>query len=177
MSRIEPKPLAEIDGETADLLEIVRRRLGMIPNVMRTAAHSHPGITLLLQTFFALERSTLSPAFRELATIAVAAANGCAYCQAAHTALGSMIGVSDGELADAARGRSNDECTAVGLAFVRALVEKRGRVLPDEVRQVRERFSDAEVVDMIAIVGMHTFANYLNAVAQTEIDFPATAAA
>jgi alkylhydroperoxidase family enzyme len=42
-----------------------------------------------------------------------------------------------------------------------------------ELQRVREAgFSEAEIVEMIAHVGMNLFTNYFNNVAHTEVDFP-----
>ncbi len=42
-----------------------------------------------------------------------------------------------------------------------------------DVEAVREAgFSDAQIVEIVALVADTTFTNFLNNVAQTEIDFP-----
>ena len=48
-----------------------------------------------------------------------------------------------------------------------------GRVSDAELGQVRAvGFSDEEIVEIIAHVGINVFTNYFNLVAGTEVDFP-----
>ena len=57
--------------------------------------------------------------------------------------------------------------------FAAAVVRQRGRVSPEQVQAVRTAgYSDAQVLDILLAVALNTFTNYVNEVAQTEIDFP-----
>lgn len=173
MPRIAPKSMTDLPLDVMTLLAPIEQVLGMVPNVMRTAAHSAPGISLLAHTFYALEKSTLTPQFRELATIAIAGTHGCTYCKAAHTAIGARCGLTRESMELAARGAAANPRDDAGIHFILSLIHRRGRIDQAEFNAVRSAgYSDAQIIDMVAMVAMHTFTNYLNAVAQTEIDFP-----
>ena len=52
-------------------------------------------------------------------------------------------------------------------------MEKRGLVTDADVAAVREAGGgDAEIAEVVAHVGLNTFTNYFNTVADTTIDFP-----
>jgi len=77
------------------------------------------------------------------------------------------------ELADNLQGRSDDSHTQAALTFVKTVVENRGRLSDADLRAIRDAgFSEAEIVEMIAHVGMNIFTNYFNHIADTEVDFP-----
>jgi alkylhydroperoxidase family enzyme len=53
------------------------------------------------------------------------------------------------------------------------VVRERGHVSNEQVQAVRSAgYSDARFLDILLAVALNTFTNYVNEVAQTEIDFP-----
>lgn len=93
--------------------------------------------------------------------------SGCGTCAALHTALGASAGI-DAAAADAyRRGLSDDVREQALLAFTTKLVLDRGRncrLALDLVR--RAGAGDREVVEVAALVGLHTFANALDLLAR-----------
>jgi uncharacterized peroxidase-related enzyme len=159
-------------GETRRLLDTVQATLGVTPNMTRTMATSPAVLKGWLELNGALG-TTLTRGLNEQIAIAVAEANGCAYCLSAHTAIGGLVGVDDAELARSRRGESADPMTAGALAFARAVNAKRGAVDDDDVERVRAAgWDDADIAAIVAHVALNVFTNYFNLVAGTEIDFP-----
>lgn len=123
--------------------------------------------------FGAVASGTLRPAVREAIALAVAETNGCDYCLSAHAALGRGAGLSADAIASARRGESTDPKTAAILRFARTLVLERGRVSARGLEALRESgVSDAEALEVVSNVALNIFTNYVNLVADTEIDFP-----
>ncbi len=59
------------------------------------------------------------------------------------------------------------------MKFATQLIEQRGRVTERDVEMVREAgFTDEELVEIVAHVGMNTLTNYFNEAFKTEVDFP-----
>ncbi len=173
MPRINPINPQAAEGQARDLLDGARRKLGMVPNLFATLAHSPAALGAYLGFGEALGRASLSAKLREQIALTVAGVNGRDYCASAHTAIGGGLGLEADELADNLAGRSGDARTAAALDFVRAIVEKRGRVTDDDLAAVRDAgFGDAEIAEMVAAVALNVFTNYFNHVADTEVDFP-----
>ncbi len=103
--------------------------------------------------------------------MAVAAVNGCDYCLSAHTYIGvEMVKLSRDEAERARHGSSEDPKVAAALRFVVEVADKRGQVDDATLLAIRNAgYSDAEVV---ALVAENVLTNFLNNVAQTDIDFP-----
>lgn len=172
MPRIPTVDPATTPERSQELLDEIERAFGRTPNLARTLAHS----PVALQAWFGLSgalSSSLTPELREQISIAVAEANGCAYCLSAHTAVGRMVGLDEEELALAREGASRDARREAALQFALAVLEQRGDVSDEELERVRAAgFGDGEIAEIVAHVAMHVLTNYFNKVARTEIDFP-----
>ena len=105
--------------------------------------------------------------------LAVSEINQCPYCLSAFTAVGEAIGISAHELEQCRRAHSDDPKIDAALKFAKAIVKERGAVSDQDFALVREAgYSDEEVMEIVANVALITAANYINLVAQTEVDFP-----
>lgn len=172
MPRIEPLRVSEADGESKRLFESIQRDLGMVPNLLRTLGLSPAALGAYVSLTRALSRALEAP-LREQIALTVAGTNRCDYCASAHTALGTKAGLDAEELTANLRGDSADAKVRAALEFSRAIVEERGHVSNEQLSHVRSAgYSDAEIVEIVAVVALNLFTNYLNHVASTEVDFP-----
>lgn len=173
MSRISPVDPATAEGKLRDLFAGIQKGLGAVPNLYRVIARSPVALEGALALAGALARGRIRPRLREQIAIAVAQENACDYCLSAHTALGRGLRVSDADLALAREGRASDPQDDAALRFVQRVVERRGRVDDADLEAVRRAgFDDGQVVELVANTVLNVFTNYLNQVADTEIDFP-----
>lgn len=170
MERIVPVDPHTAQGRAKELLDAVKAKLGVVPNMTRAMAVSPAVLEAYLGMSGALAHGVLPPQVREQLALGVGQANGCDYC---HSALGRRAGLTEQAVLDSRRGRSADPKTDALLRFARTLVEERGRVTDADVAAVREAGGgDAEIAEVVAHVGLNTFTNYFNTVAATAIDFP-----
>lgn len=161
------------DTKAAAILGDVKKQLGATPNMFTTLAHSAAALGFYTGANAVLSTTKLSAQLREQIAVTVAGINGCDYCASAHTMLGKMRKVSDAELAMNLQGKSSDPATQAVLTFSRKVVETRGHVTPADMQNVRTAgFGDAEIVEIIALVGLNIFTNYFNIATGTEVDFP-----
>ena len=173
MTRLNAIDPDHAQGQAKTLLEGVRAKLGMTPNLMRTFANSPAVLSAYLGFSGALQAGALPAKLREQVALAVSEQNGCGYCLGAHTALGRAAGLSDETILDARRGQSTDRRAAAALRFVNRVVADRGRVDDAELAAVRAAgFDDGEIGELVAHVALTVFTNYFNHVAETEEDFP-----
>ncbi len=174
MPRIQPLDPQTATGKSKELLDGVASKFGGVPNVFKTLAHSPAALQFALSGGQALIGSVLSSKVRERIDLAVSEANGCDYCLAAHTQSAKAHRLTDDQILDARRGRSEDPKTAAILAFALALVEHRGRLTDDHFAAARSAgVTDAELTDIFAAVALITYTNYVNIGADVEVDFPA----
>jgi uncharacterized peroxidase-related enzyme len=155
------------------MLAAVKAKLGMVPNLFKTLAHSPAALQYYLSASEALASTSISGALREQIALATAGQNDCNYCASAHTLMGKGAGIAATELAANLRGQSDDAKTQAALTFATTIVAERGRVSDADLAHVRAAgYSDAEITEIVATVAANIFTNYFNHIADTVVDFP-----
>jgi len=173
MPRLTPVDPATASGEAKVLLDGVQKKLGMTPNIIRTIANAPAALKAYFGINEALAGGRFDAKTREAFALAVAGANACEYCASAHTALSKSLKVDDVEIDRRLDGHSSDPALDAALVFARAVVEKRGFVSDDDIAAVRAAgHDDGAIAEIVAHVVANIFTNYVNHVAETEIDFP-----
>lgn len=175
MARIDiPAAIGAATPASQSTLRQVEGMLGSVPNMFRLTAQSPAAVEAMASFFAAMGKSSLSPGLREQIALTVANVNGCTYCNSAHTHLGRAVAkLSDEELAAAREAHSADAKSAAALAFARKVAVRRGDVSEADLDAVRATgFSDADLVDIVAVVALNVFTNYINEAFKTDVDFP-----
>jgi len=179
MSRLNTFPSVDTaPAATQATLNAVGKALGVVPNLFRTVANSPAALKGYTGLSAASGEGTLSKQTLERIALAVAEMNGCGYCLSAHTYLARNVAkLDDVEISANRNGRSNDIKADAAVRFAVQVAQARGHVLDADLTAVKAAgFSDGEVVEIVLAVALNTFTNYLNEVAETEIDFPVVTA-
>jgi uncharacterized peroxidase-related enzyme len=171
-----PTP-ATIDAAPAasrPLLEAIKAQLGVVPNLFRLVSNSPAALEGYLGLFGALGKGALPAPTRERIALAVAEINGCNYCLSAHTYFGKNLAkLDDAEITANRSGASNDPKADAAVRFAAKIARERGHVSADDLRAVKlAGYDDAQVIEIVLHVALNTWTNYINEVAQTDIDFP-----
>jgi len=175
MPDISPIDLAQ-PGPAAGVINAVKAQIGSVPNIFATMAQSPAVLEGFLAFSGALGAGVLNASVREQIALTVAGENGCDYCASAHTMMAKAAGVSAEEAALNLTGMATDSKIEAILGFTQAVVRSRGLLPPGNPTLERVRHagvSEAELVEILAHIGLNLFTNYFNHVAKTEIDFPA----
>ncbi len=160
-------------GKAKELLDGVKKKLGVTPNLMRTMANSPAELEGYLNFSGALAGGSLSAKLREQIALTVGESNQCQYCVSAHTAIGKMVGLNEDDIEESRKSISNDPKTEAALRFAKKIVLARGELKDEEINLVRQAgYTDGEIAEIIGNVALNIFTNYFNHIAQTEIDFP-----
>lgn len=173
MQRMRAVDPAVAKGKAKELLDAVQKKYGAVPNSFKAMANSPAGLQGFLGLSGTLEDGVLPFETRYQIAIAVSEINGCAYCLSAFTAIGKGNGMKDQTLAMCRTAGSTDPKIDAILKFAAAIVRARGAVTPEDFQKVKSAgCSDEEIQEIVANVVLFTFANYMNLVIRTEIDFP-----
>lgn len=175
VSRITTPASIEAAPEASrPLLEAVKDRLGVVPNIFRLVANSPATLEGYLGLQAALSKGSLERATRERIGIAIAQLDGCSYCLSAHTFIGKTTEeLGDTEIIANRNGASHDPKANAAVGFAVKLVRNRGHVSSGDLEQVRSAgYSDSEIIEIIGHVAVNTFTNYVNEALGTTIDFP-----
>ena len=172
-TRIETLNPDTTTGKSKELFNAVQSKLGFIPNLIKVFGNS----PATLQTYLSLGELTasgnFSNKFREQLALAIAEENNCNYCLSAHTAIGKMNGLTDEQTEQNRQGFANDSKTQAALKFAQKVTRKRGQVSSKEIQDFKNAgHNDSDVLEIILNVVANTLTNYVNHIAETEIDFP-----
>jgi len=174
MSRLAIPTRDTAPADSRPLLDAVLKKFGIIPNLFRLAALSPTTLAGLLSLNEANSKS-LDAKTRSRIAIAVAQVNSCDYCLSAHTYIGINLAKITAE--DAAlnrKGASTDAKASAAVRFAARVAELRGKVSDDDVAAIKSAgYTDGQIIEIVGLVAENALTNFLNNVAQTDIDFPA----
>jgi uncharacterized peroxidase-related enzyme len=174
MTRIAPLNPTDASPAIAQTLAGVKAKLGLLPNLITTLAHSPGALNGYLALSGALADSLLDARQREIVALAIGQANACGYCLAAHTAIGKGAGLNAESIAAARRGEGNTSSDAALARFARVLTETRGNATDADYQAfLAGGFNPAQALDVVGLVALNTLTNYANHLAGTVVDFPA----
>lgn len=176
MSRIPVHTIDDARPASRPALQQMQARMGRLLNIHAEMAHS----PVVLATYAGMqaavaEHSTFDPWVREAIALAVAAVDGCDYCQSAHTLSGRRAGLSP-ELMMAIRAGSTtfDPKLVALLAVAREIAANVGEVSDQTWKQAQQAgWTDVELTELFAHVAVNLFTNYFNHYARTDLDIPA----
>ncbi len=165
---------AASSGRLKTLLDSLVARRGRVTHMVRVLANSSAATSAYFSFNANIANGVLSAELRERIAIAVAQANGCATCLAAHTEFGRKDGISDAELKLAREARSEDESITAALRFALSVMTTVGAVKDEELASIRAAgFGEAAIIEITATVFINMFTNAVNHLAQTTPDYPA----
>jgi uncharacterized peroxidase-related enzyme len=172
MPRLEVPTSQDQTSESQKLLMSVEARLGFVPNLHRLMSISPAVLSGALGLQEALS-NTLDARTRNAIALAVSEVNACSYCLSSHCYVASRLQHVPGEEVQLNRtGQSEDAKVAAAARFAAKVVDSRGHVSDVQVAAVRAAgFTDAQVLEIIALSVQFTLTNLINNVAGTDIDF------
>ncbi len=173
MSRLTQITDENASPKAAELFGAIKSKIGMVPNLYRVLGNEPSVLAATLGFGDALGQGTLDAATREAIALAVAGANTCDYCASAHTAISKGLKVDDAEISSRLNGKSADAKVQAILTFAVAVVEKRGFVSDEDLAAARNAgLTEGEIIETVGNVVANILTNYVNHIAQTDIDFP-----
>ena len=169
LSRLSRNQVPDSTGEIYD--RYVRQR-GNVPNMFRTVAHRPEIFETMIAHFEAiLTTGTLPTKLKELVIVRTSQLNACDYCLASHTAIGLKLGWSKEQLDNLAQFESREDFTAAEKAALR-LAEKMtldaNHFSDAEFSHLRSFYSEGEVVELMAAIGLFNYFNRFNNLLQME---------
>jgi AhpD family alkylhydroperoxidase len=173
MTMINVPTRDEVNAQNQAIFDQLKGKLGMVPNLYATLAHSENALGSYLA--FQNAKSSVIGKAREVVNLVVSEVNGCEYCLAAHTVIGGMVGFTPEQILEVRSGRASFDAKLDALAkLTRNIALNRGHA--DQM--LVEAFFAAgwtkeNLVDAIVAIGDKTVTNYLHATTRVPVDFPA----
>ncbi|TAY04521.1 carboxymuconolactone decarboxylase family protein [Rhizobium leguminosarum] len=173
MSRTVVLTPEQVPAESKQTLDTFTRNIGFTPNMMAAFAQSpiafNAWATLLGSLSKALDVKT-----RDSIGLAVSEVNGCNYCLTVHSFTAEhMAKLLADDIILAHKGHATDPKRDAAVQFARKVVETRGQVSDADLKEVQDvGYTDANIIEIIALVAMYSLTNFFNNVFDPEKDFP-----
>ena len=165
----------QVPVDSKPTLDAFTKNIGFSPNTFAQSPIAfNSWATLLGSLSKALDVKT-----RDSIGLAVSEVNGCNYCLTVHSFTAEhMAKLPADEIILARKGHASDPKRDAAIQFARRVIETRGKVSDDDLKAVRDAgYTDANVIEIVALVAMYSLTNFFNNVFDPEKDLPAVAPA
>lgn len=155
------------------ILEELEAEVGFVPNLAATMAGSPALLGAFTAARTAVRGGHLDGPERETIALAVSYENACSYCMAAHCTFAEMEGAPEPALEALRAGELPETAPRLAAlaAFARRLVRSRGFVPEDQVGEFLDAgFGRDELLEVVAVVGLTSLANWTHNLAGTPVD-------
>ncbi|HEY4202091.1 MAG TPA: peroxidase-related enzyme [Devosiaceae bacterium] len=162
-----------IPAESKPTLDAFTRNIGFTPNMMTAFAQSPIAFNAWATLLGSLSKS-LDVKTRDSIGLAVSEVNGCNYCLTVHSFTAEhMARLSADDIILARKGHATDARRDAAVQFARQVIETRGHVSDADFNAVRAAgYTEANVIEIIALVAMYALTNFFNNVFDHDKDFP-----
>jgi uncharacterized peroxidase-related enzyme len=171
MARVRSIPSAELPPDQAEIYERFAAAYGPFRNQVAVFAHVPAALRHLMPLLMELrEAATLPKRYLEIAIVVVSKLNECDYCVAHHKPFLAVEGLSPAGI-DRLLDADNAELDAVDrlvVAYARVAWETPNRIPPTLFAQLREHFSEAQIVELTLRITLCGFFNRFNDALQIE---------
>lgn len=174
MPRIEPRSL-EGTGELRPLIEASQERMGFVPNSMLILAHRPEILRGFRQFSEAINgpSATIDRQLRNLIAQIASRAAGCGYCMA-HTAnSGERSGISaekENALWEFETSPLYSGAERAALRVARGAAQVPNAVSDEDFVELRSHFTNAQVVEIVAVIALYGFYNRFNDTMATQLE-------
>jgi len=167
---------ADPTSHAEEVREMAKQALGLVPNVITEITDENPAVGEAYLTGQGLlqEKGVLSPAEQQAVILAVSSHNNCHYCTKAHAVVGKQAGL-DAETVETinAGGLPDDDRLRALVQATRRILTKNGWLNDvDEAEFEDLDLGRPELYEIIGLIGIKTISNYVNHIAETEVDEP-----
>ena len=178
MARAAALKPEHVPAESKSTLDTFTKNIGFNPNMMATFAPSPIAFNSWAALLGALSKA-LDVKTRDSIGLAVSEVNGCDYCLTVHSFTADhMAKLPANEIILARKGHASDPKRDAAIQFAHKVIETRGKVSDADLKAVRDAgYTDANVIEIVALVAMYSLTNFFNNVFDPEKDFPAVAPA
>lgn len=154
------------------ILEATEKAWKFVPNLHRVLAEAPAALEGYATLFGIFDKSSLTPAERQVVYLTSNFENECHYCMAGHTVLAKMAQVPAQAIEALRNGTPIEDAKLEALRhFTAKIVNNRGWVSDAEVDTfLAAGFTRQNVLEVILGVAVKVISNYTNHIAQTPTD-------
>ena len=173
MKTIKVPTRDQVDTKANAIFDNIEKSLGMVPNLYATIGYHSNILEGYLNYSGLVGNESYSKKEVEAIKLAVSEVNNCQYCKAAHTMLAKMNGFTEEETIDIRTGRVADTRLNTLVQVAQELTAKRGKISDELKDQFFDGgFDNKALIELIAIVNVVSFTNYVHNATEVPVEFP-----
>jgi uncharacterized peroxidase-related enzyme len=163
----------QVSPESQLLFDALQKRMGKVPNLYAVMGYS----PFALQSFMGLEetlnKGVFNPKEREAIALIVSEINSCEYCLAGHTLAAIKRGFTKEETIEIRKGNVEDTKLNAIIHLAKEVAENKGKPSKSALSNFYDAgFDEAAVMELIGLVTVRIFTNYVFALTNVPVDFP-----
>ncbi|KAA2240051.1 carboxymuconolactone decarboxylase family protein [Chitinophaga agrisoli] len=174
MKTIQVPIKEQVSADSQAIFNQLHKRLGKVPNLYATIGYSANALKGFLDFEATVNKGAFSPKEREAIALIVSEINGCNYCLAAHSMLAIKNGFTKEETLSIRRADVSDAKLQSILQLAKSIVVNKGHAGDTELENFfAAGFDEAAVMELIGLITVRVFTNYVYALTDIPVDFPA----
>lgn len=165
MSLFEEHSIDSAPEKSKKYLEGAQKTLGFIPNLYKYLAESPAALDAYMELSTILQNSSLNVEQQQITLLAISRENGCEFCVAAHSMIGTKMAHIDPAVVEAVRNGSSTKDSKIDalIEFATQVVKQRGWVDDATVQKFFDAgYSKQNALDVVVAVSLKTLSNYTN---------------
>lgn len=164
---------ADVTPGNQQIFDNLTKMVGHVPNLYAAFAQSEHA----LGNYLALQggKTSLRAKELEVVNLVVSQVNNCVYCLSAHSALAKRQGFTEDQILSIRKADISFDSKLDALAqLAKSITENRGHAAPAALEAFYAAgYNEGNLVDLVMIVGDKTITNYLYALTEVPVDWPA----
>ncbi len=173
MTKINVPTKEQVDQKAQAIFSSLEQNLGMVPNLYATIGYSSDILEAYLNYSSNIGASSFNKKEIEAIKLIVSQENGCEYCTAAHTAIAKMNGFTEDETIAIRSGKVDDLRLNILIGVAQEAAREKGKI-SNESKEIffANGFDNKAFIDLIAIVNVVSFTNFVHNATKVPVDFP-----
>jgi len=171
---LEPKTIETVNQLASSIINNTKKTMGFVPNMYTGMANNPALLDAYVHSYKTFrQNSGFNAIEQEVIFLSIAYENECDYCMAAHSFVADKASKVPTEITDAIRsnGTITDEKLKALSTLARIITRNRGHVTNQEIIDFLDAgYNENHVLGVITGVGVKTFSNYFNHIAETSLD-------
>lgn len=167
----------QLNTASKSILEAVQSKMGKIPNLYATIGYSSAALKAMLDAESTLSQdSSYTAKEREAINLIVSQVNNCDYCLAAHTMLAKLKGFSEEDTINIRKGEFSDAKLNMVLQLAKSIADNKGAAKQDDLENFfKAGYDEKALIELISLISLRSFTNFVFANTKIPVDFPLTA--
>lgn len=167
----------QLNTTSQSILDIVESKMGKIPNLYATIGYSSSALKAMLDSESTLaHNSSFTAKEREAINLIVSQVNNCDYCLAAHTMIAKTRGFTEEDTIEIRKAEYADAKINAIILLAQSITSNKGTADQAKLDSFFDNgYDEKALLELIALITLRSFTNYVFAATKIPVDFPAAA--